>query len=851
MVRVRVRSQLTSVYASSSASCAERCQPLRRWSLLATVTLQALSVIPGIFAAEPPRSVPEIACDDDIRAGWQRLRDRLRGRLPSFSGRVPFSIFHADLELLEEIRTELAVLGYGDAVFSGAFVDVPLVWSECAFGMLAVQLIAILTQLSVPKAKSSGMAMELLPIVLAAPWVDVLRSGWPIFRSLAVLARWASPHGVDGSYMRPGGSTAIGAAESVPVARCDAAEVGAVPVARRELGRAWRNRDPRQEHVDAPRDTLIEGVLADIVAGPGPGGAVWGGKAGGCRWTEHGNRYLGGLVDSPRDDEDDNLIGAMAACDREADCAGVTTEPAPERANGVRFTLRRGEPLLEASPVGEISYTRWCGADFSQDDAYAAQTGSSEPSAHASPESPSRPLCPFAHAVGLLAVSVRRLGGGSLSDFAPELVIQAASSVAAWATHFGPYFSGRDAWATEWPLWELLGRLEQRLELHTSPAMGGDSRLSVPRWTKSLQQALGFDDDAWRLATSELEALSGGSADAARNGVGAIPQALREEARCADGEQCVGEFFARLHLLLYGAGKLPLRDQINMNADDALSRIYMERGQGVEDDWQRIVPSGHHEPAGETRQQRLDRLMPTQHPLQVDRRQLASFVLEAQEIIADRPLGRCLEWDQPFLLVRAFKGVCRWTDVFSYSEPDPDEPLMGLPGRHEYTYGTRHYWGDLGHADGLGIEPDTFDLVLVPFVFEHVPLPFVAMRNLAYVVRSGGYILWAAPFFQHYHGSPHDYFRYTPNGARALAEDAGLEVVRLYAPGDLSLVSGVMMGLLLPYWSEDRALAEAPPVPGEDSPRHPLNVFMLLRKPPRGVVSSTTGAGSGGDSVGM
>ena len=29
--------------------------------------------------------------------------------------------------------------------------------------------------------------------------------------------------------------------------------------------------------------------------------------------------------------------------------------------------------------------------------------------------------------------------------------------------------------------------------------------------------------------------------------------------------------------------------------------------------------------------------------------------------------------------------------------------------------------------------------------------------------------------FQRYHGSPHDYYRYTPNGVKALSEEAGLE----------------------------------------------------------------------------
>merc|ERR1712066_533151 len=223
-------------------------------------------------------------------------------------------------------------------------------------------------------------------------------------------------------------------------------------------------------------------------------------------------------------------------------------------------------------------------------------------------------------------------------------------------------------------------------------------------------------------------------------------------------------------------------------------------------------------------------MVPAAHPLQVDRRQLANFIQQVRPLIAERPLGRCLEWDQPFLLMRAFTAVCRWNDVFSYSEPDPNEPLMGLAGRHEYTYGTRHYWGDLLHKDGIGIEPDTFDLILVPFVFEHVAQPFIGMKNLAFVLRSGGYVIWSAPMFQQYHGSPHDYFRYTPKGARALAADGGLDVIRLYAPGDLALVTGVMSGMMLPYWSEERMLYEEEPAWGEDSPKHPLNVFMLLQK---------------------
>merc|ERR1711862_8706 len=134
---------------------------------------------------------------------------------------------------------------------------------------------------------------------------------------------------------------------------------------------------------------------------------------------------------------------------------------------------------------------------------------------------------------------------------------------------------------------------------------------------------------------------------------------------------------------------------------------------------------------------------------------------------------------------------------------------MGLPGRTTLASGSRHYWGDLTHADGIGIEPDTFGLIVCVFVFEHVPQPFVAIRNVARVLRPGGYVLWAAPMFQHYHGAPADFYRYTPKGARALAQDGGLEIIHLWSPGDLSLTSGVMMGMQLPYWTDEHIFREA------------------------------------------
>merc|ERR1712107_381746 len=120
--------------------------------------------------------------------------------------------------------------------------------------------------------------------------------------------------------------------------------------------------------------------------------------------------------------------------------------------------------------------------------------------------------------------------------------------------------------------------------------------------------------------------------------------------------------------------------------------------------------------------------------------------------------------------------------------------------------------------------------VLVPFVFEHLSNPFKGMQTLARAMKPGGFIVWAAPMFEQYHGAPHDYFRFTPKGAKVLAEQADLEVLRLYAPGDISLVLGVMRGMRLPYWFDEQVFSEVQ-TPGNDMSTHPLNVFMLLQKP--------------------
>lgn len=72
---------------------------------------------------------------------------------------------------------------------------------------------------------------------------------------------------------------------------------------------------------------------------------------------------------------------------------------------------------------------------------------------------------------------------------------------------------------------------------------------------------------------------------------------------------------------------------------------------------------------------------------------------------------------------------------------------------------------------------ETFDAVFSIAVLEHCRRPWVAMRELRRVLRPGGHLLLSLPFMQPAHANPNDYFRFTAEGMRELALDAGLAVL--------------------------------------------------------------------------
>jgi SAM-dependent methyltransferase len=96
-------------------------------------------------------------------------------------------------------------------------------------------------------------------------------------------------------------------------------------------------------------------------------------------------------------------------------------------------------------------------------------------------------------------------------------------------------------------------------------------------------------------------------------------------------------------------------------------------------------------------------------------------------------------------------------------------------------------------SDGVamtGVPRGAFDTVLCLEVLEHVPDPRGVLDTIAQVLRPGGVLILTAPHLSRLHEEPHDYYRYTGYGLRALSAAVGLEVVAI-APhaGVLSFLS--------------------------------------------------------------
>ncbi|MBP9500903.1 MAG: class I SAM-dependent methyltransferase [Candidatus Promineofilum sp.] len=96
--------------------------------------------------------------------------------------------------------------------------------------------------------------------------------------------------------------------------------------------------------------------------------------------------------------------------------------------------------------------------------------------------------------------------------------------------------------------------------------------------------------------------------------------------------------------------------------------------------------------------------------------------------------------------------------------------------------------------EGIELANDSVDTILCTDVLEHIAEPERLWRDMARVLRPGGKILLAVPFFYRVHEAPHDYFRYTEFALKRFVAGAGLTLLSLEPYGGWPEVFADLVG---------------------------------------------------------
>jgi SAM-dependent methyltransferase len=105
------------------------------------------------------------------------------------------------------------------------------------------------------------------------------------------------------------------------------------------------------------------------------------------------------------------------------------------------------------------------------------------------------------------------------------------------------------------------------------------------------------------------------------------------------------------------------------------------------------------------------------------------------------------------------------------------------------------FMGDVQHMPH--VRSESYDSVVCSEVLEHLPLPERALHELARVLRPEGHLILSVPFLSRLHEEPHDYFRYTEHGLRALLERHEFEVREIVPIGSVFSFLGHQISTLL------------------------------------------------------
>lgn len=82
----------------------------------------------------------------------------------------------------------------------------------------------------------------------------------------------------------------------------------------------------------------------------------------------------------------------------------------------------------------------------------------------------------------------------------------------------------------------------------------------------------------------------------------------------------------------------------------------------------------------------------------------------------------------------------------------------------------------VGDLEEMPFADGEFDGILNIAVLEHCKHPWLAVSEMARVLKAGGRLICCVPFMQPVHNYPGDYYRFTPQGITSLLKENGFDV---------------------------------------------------------------------------
>ncbi len=92
---------------------------------------------------------------------------------------------------------------------------------------------------------------------------------------------------------------------------------------------------------------------------------------------------------------------------------------------------------------------------------------------------------------------------------------------------------------------------------------------------------------------------------------------------------------------------------------------------------------------------------------------------------------------------------------------------------------------ELDLNEKLPLDSGEFDTIILSDVLEHIRKPEQLWQEMQRILKINGRLMMNVPFYYWLHEQPHDYFRYTEYGLRAMAEEAGFTILLLEAYGGI------------------------------------------------------------------